>query len=127
MEATALLTFYRPAGDEVADVDDVTQLADVLACLDTLEEGFRLLIDEVETVPGTLQAKVGTDDAHVVCHDLVDFLDALCDEHTLLVGHRPLVIPLRNVGVKGIFIDMFERMACRRLRIDHRLDERVGG
>lgn len=51
VQSTALLALQCPAGDEVADIDHVTELADVTTCLHTLEETLRLLIEHVETVP----------------------------------------------------------------------------
>ena len=40
VESAALLALEGPAGDEVAHVDHVTQFADILRRLDTLEESM---------------------------------------------------------------------------------------
>ncbi len=87
VETTALLALDSHAGDEITYVDHVAKLAKLLAHLHTLEEVLGLLIEQVETVPGTLQSEVASHDAHIVAHAFAHFLDALGDEHLLLVGH----------------------------------------
>ena len=86
VETTALFALYRHAGDEITHVDHVAKLAELLAYLDTLEEVLGLLVQQVESVPGTFQSEVAAHDAHVVAHAFAHFLDALCDEYFLLVG-----------------------------------------
>ena len=56
VESAALLTFEGPAGDEVAHIDHIAQLADILRGLDTLEKAFGLFIQHVETIPRTVQS-----------------------------------------------------------------------
>ena len=55
VQATALLPLHRLLGDEVTDVDQVTQLANFARGLAVLEEAFRLLVEDVEAVPGPRQ------------------------------------------------------------------------
>ena len=95
METTALLALDSHTGDEVTYIDHVAELAELLAHLDTLEEILGLFVKKVEAVPGTLQAKVATHDAHVVAHTFANFLDALGNQYLLLVGQGTLVVPVK--------------------------------
>ena len=106
VEAATLLALQGPAGDEITHIDHIAQFTDVLRSFDALEEALCLLIKHVETIPSTMEAQVGTHDADIVRHDLVDFLDALGDEHLLLIGHRALIVPLRHLCVVVVEIDM---------------------
>ena len=81
VQASTLLTLEGPARNQITHVDHVAELANVLRGFDALEEALCLLIEHVETVPGTVQAQVRADDAHIVRHNLIDFLHALGDEH----------------------------------------------
>lgn len=95
--------------------------------LHTFEEGLGLLVEQVETVPGALQAEVAAHYSDVVRHYLAHLLDALGDEHFLLVGHSSLVVPFRHIGVERVRVDSLERMAGCSVGIDDSLDERVAG
>ena len=66
MEPSTLLALQGPASDEITHIDHVTQFADILRRLDALEEALSLFIEHIETIPGTMQAQVGTHDAHIV-------------------------------------------------------------
>ena len=126
VETTTLLALNGPTGDEVADIDHVTQFTDVLAGFHTLEQGFGLFVQQVETVPGSLQAQVAAYDADIIGHDLTDFLDTLRDEHMLLVGKGALIIPFGNAGVVGLFIDMLQGMTGSGFGINDGFNQRVG-
>ena len=125
VETTALLAFYRHAGDEITHVDHVAELAEFLAYLHTLEEILGLFVKKVEAVPGTLQAKVAAHDAHVVAHAFAHLLDALGNQYLLLVGQGTLVVPGRNLLVEIVFIHMLQTVLGSSLGINHSLDERV--
>lgn len=79
MKASGLLALFGLAHDEVADVDDVAQLAYLAGGFGALEQALGLLVEDVEAVPSSVEAEVGADDAHVGTHYLVDLLDALGD------------------------------------------------
>jgi len=123
VEAAALFAFEGPAGDEIADINHVAQLADVAAGLDTLEEALGLFVEHVETVPGTVQAQVAAYDAYVVGHDLVDLADGLGDEYFLLVGHRTLVVPFGDAVVPVVEVDVLQGVLGSGVGIDDGLDE----
>ena len=58
VQAAAFLAFHGLAGDEVAHVDHVAQLADVLGGLHTFEELFRLFVKQIQTGSDAFQAQV---------------------------------------------------------------------
>ena len=55
VQSATFLALHRLAGDEVTDVDHVTQLAQLFGRLATLEEAFRLFVQDVQAVPGAGQ------------------------------------------------------------------------
>ena len=59
VQSTTLLALQGPTGDEVADVDDVAQLADASADGAGLEQFLGFLIEYVQAVPGTVQTCSG--------------------------------------------------------------------
>ena len=126
VQTTTLLALQRPTSDEITHVDHVAQFADVATGLDAFEQAFRLLVKHIQTVPGSMQAQVGANDAHIVRHNLVDLLDRLGDEHLLFVGHRTLIVPFRHALVIVVLVNMLQGVASSCLGIDHSLDERVG-
>jgi len=125
VQAATLLALQCLARDQVADVDHVAQLADVSRRLHALEQVLRLFVEQVETLPGAAQTQVAADDADVGRHDLAHLPRVLRDEHFLLVRHRSLVVPLRHALVEVVLVDDGQRVFGSRIRIDHRLDERV--
>ena len=127
VKTTALLALYCHAGDKIAHVDHIAELAEILAYLDTLEEILGLFVEKVETVPGTLQTEVAANDAYIVAHAFAYFLDALGNQNLLFVGHGTLVVPCRNLLVEIIFIYMLQTVLGSCLGINHSLDERVAG
>ena len=127
VQASALLALQGEARDEIAHVDHIAQLADVLRCLHALKQSFRLFIEHVQSVPGAVQSQVRAHDAHIVRHNLVHLLHALRNQHLLLVGHRALVVPFGHAFVKVIQVDVLQRVASGSIGIDHGLDERVAG
>ena len=58
VQATALLALYGHAGDEVSSIDHVAELAEVTRDLHTFEQALRLLIEQVEAIPCTLEDAV---------------------------------------------------------------------
>ncbi len=56
--------------DEVAYVDDVSELADLARCLRAFEESFGFLVKDVESVPGAVEAEVAAHDAYIGTHYL---------------------------------------------------------
>ena len=58
VQAAAFLALHGLAGDEVAHVDHVAQLADVLGGLHTFEELFRLFVKQIQTGSDAFQAQV---------------------------------------------------------------------
>ena len=70
VKTTALLALDSHTGDEIAHVDHVAELAELLAYLYTLEEILGLFVEKVETVPGTLQTEIAAHDAYIVAHAL---------------------------------------------------------
>ena len=118
VQSAAFLPLYGLPGYQVADVDHVAQFADVLRRLHPFEEVFRLLIQQVQPVPRTLQAQIAAHDADVVAHDFADFLDALRDQDVLFIGHRSLVVPFGNVRVVVVAVYHPEGMFGCRLGVD---------
>ena len=58
VKPSALLALQSPTSDEIAHIDHIAQLADILRGLYALKETLSLLVEHVETVPGTMQTKV---------------------------------------------------------------------
>ena len=127
VQSAAFLALQRLPRDEVTNVNHVPQFADVLRGLHTLEEVFRLFVEQVEAFPGTMKPKVAADDSHVGGHDLVHFLHVLRDEHLLFIRHRSLVVPFRDTFVEVVRIDDFQRVTGSGVGIDHGFDERIAG
>ena len=126
VEPAALLALQGLTHYEVCDVDDVAQLAQLARRLAGLEEPFGLLIEDVEAVPGPLQAQVGAHYANVITHDLVHFLHRLCDENHLLRMRGAGIVPFRHVGAQLVAFDGLRRVGGRRVGIYHGLYQRVG-
>ena len=66
VQASALFALDGLSCDEIAHIDHIAQFADILGGLDALEEFLCLLIDDVQTCPGAMQAQVGAHDAYIV-------------------------------------------------------------
>ena len=60
VQASGLLALLGLTHYEVADIDDVAQLADFARCFRLLEKLLGLLIENVEAVPCTVKTEVGT-------------------------------------------------------------------
>ena len=105
MQASAFLAFHRLSGYQVTDVNHIAEFAKFAGCFATLEETFRFFIQDVQTVPGTDEADVATDNAHVSFHYLIHFLHALGDEYSFFGILRTLGIPLRKIFIEFITID----------------------
>ena len=65
MESTALFALERMTGDEIADVDHITEFANVACSLNPLEEIFRLLEEQVQAFLCTTETEVTANDADV--------------------------------------------------------------
>lgn len=127
VEAAALLAFLGLAHDQVADVDDVAQLADLARRLGAFEQFLCLLVEDVEAVPGAVEAQVGAHDADICTHDLVDLADALGDEHHLLGMARALVVPGGHIVAEAVAGHYLGGVARSCVGIYHCLYERIGG
>ena len=127
VETTALLAFYRHAGDEITHVNHVAELAEFLAYLYTLEEIFCLFVEKVETVPCSLQTEVAAHDAYIVAHAFAHLFHALCNQHLLFVGQSTFIIPCWYLLIEVVLIYMFNTVLGSSLGINHSLDERVAG
>ena len=127
MEPATLLTLHSLAGDEVAHVDHVAQLAQFARSLAAFEEGFGLLVEDVEAVPRTLETGVAAHDTYVGFHDLIDLLHALRDEHAFLGRDGSRVVPLGDVVIVVVAVKDAQGMLGRRIGIDDGLKQRVGG
>ena len=125
MKTAAFLAFYCHAGYQVARVYDIAQLAKLLGDFHALEQILCLFVKKIQTVPGSFQTKVGTYYADIVAHYLANFLDALCYEHILFVGKRPVVVPFRHFLVEVVFIYVLYGMASCRISVYHSLYQRV--
>ena len=127
VQAAALLALERLAGDEVAHVNHVAQLANVAGSLYVLVKFLSLLVEQVEACPSTLQAQVGAHNAHIGRHNLFHLLHVLCYEHLLLVGERTLVVPFGHAVVEVVLVDVLNRMLGCCVGVNYCLDERVAG
>jgi hypothetical protein len=58
VQTSALLALQSPTGNQVTYVNHITELTDVLRSFDTLKKAFGLLVEHIQTVPGTMQAQV---------------------------------------------------------------------
>ena len=65
MQSAAFLALHCLAGDQVTDVDHVTQFAQLFGGLATFEEAFCLFVQDVQAVPGASQTRIAADDADV--------------------------------------------------------------
>ena len=74
-----------------------------------------------------MQAQVASDNANIVRHDLSDLFHILCYKHLLLIGHRPFIVPLGNLLIKGIFVDVSDGVLCGFISIYDGFDEGVTG
>ena len=110
MQTSAFFAFYSPASNEISHIYHVSQFADISAGINTFEEGFCLFIQGIETHPGTLQTKVGTNNTDIVGHDSTYLMNTLGNEYFLLIRKSALIIPFGNKGIELIFVDMFKRM-----------------
>ena len=63
MQSAAFLALHCLAGDQVTDVDHVTQFAQLFGGLATFEEAFCLFVQDVQAVPGASQTRIAADDA----------------------------------------------------------------
>ena len=63
MQPATFLTFHCLTGDQVTDVDHVTQFTQFFGGLATFEEAFRLFVQDVQAVPGAGQAGVAANNA----------------------------------------------------------------
>ena len=127
VETTALLAFYRHAGDEITHVDHVAELAEFLAYLYTLEEVFCLFVEKIEAVPCSLQTEIAAHDAYIVAHAFAHLFHALCNQHLLFVGQSTFIIPCWYLLIEVVLIYMFNTVLGSSLGINHSLDERVAG
>lgn len=126
MQSAAFLALHCLAGDQVTDVDHVTQFAQLFGGLATFEEAFRLFVQDVQAVPGASQTRIAADDADVCLHDLVYLLHALGDQHAFFGGDRTFVVPFGDVGVEVVaFEDTQDMFGCR-IRIYDCFDQRIG-
>ena len=122
VQSAGLLALERLTGDEVADVDHIAQLANLLVRLDAFEEVFGLFVEQVESFPRAAQTQIGADDTDIRGHDLADLFDILRDEHALFVGQRAFVIPCRHLFVEIIAVNDTQTVLRRRVGIDHGFD-----
>ena len=127
VETTALLAFYRHAGDEITHVDHVAELAEFLAYLYTLEEVFCLFVEKIEAVPCSLQTEVAAHDAYIVAHAFAHLFHALCNQHLLFVGQSTFIVPCWYLLIEVVFIYMLDAVLGSSLGINHSRDERVAG
>ncbi len=127
VETTALLAFYRHAGDEITHVDHVAELAEFLAYLYTLEEVFCLFVEKIETVPCSFQTEVTAHDTYIVAHAFANLFHALSNQPLLFVGQSTFIVPCWYLLVEVVLIYMFNTVLGSSLGINHSLDERVAG
>ena len=102
MQPATFLTFHCLTGDQVTDVDHVTQFTQFFGGLATFEEAFRLFVQDVQAVPGAGQAGITADDADIRFHDLVHFFHALGDQYAFFGGNRTFIVPFGDVGIEVV-------------------------
>ena len=127
VKASRLFAFEGLAHHKICYVDDVAKFAELACWLGATEEVFGLFVEDVETIPGTLEAKVASYDANIITHDEVDFSLALCDEHHLVGMLSAFVVPVGHIVAEVVAIDQRFGMSLGSVGIDHSLDQRVGG
>ena len=126
MQPTRLFALLGLTHDQIADVDDVAQLADLTRGLGTLEQTLCLFVEYVKSVPRPIKAKIGADYSHVCAHDLSHLLGALSDQHHLFGVGRSFIVPVGHIGAQIVAANSFAGMAGRSIRIDNGLDKRIG-
>ena len=127
MAAAAFLTLHSLAHDDVAGVDHVAEFANVHVDLRAEEELLSLFVKDVESGPSTLQAELGTDDADVGLHDLLNFGLRVGDEVEFLLAYAAGIDPVGDVGAISEFIDTGDAVLGCQVGIDDGFDEGVGG
>lgn len=126
VQSAAFLALHGLAGNQVSYVNHVAQFAKLAGGLAALEQFFRLLVKNIQAVPCAGQAGVAADDAYIGFHNLVHFLHALRNEHTLFVGDGALVVPFGDVFVEIITFQYAQRMLGGCIGINYRFNQRVG-
>ena len=81
MQSAAFLAFHCLAHNQIADIHHIAQFTDFSGSDTTFEQAFSLFVDNVQSVPGTFQAKVAADNTYLRTLNLIHFLHALCDEY----------------------------------------------
>lgn len=123
VEATALVTLLRHLDDEVADINLIAELAELLADMAALIKFLCLAIDNLEAIESSLEAHIAADDADIIAHNGLNLLVGLGDEDHLLVVNHAIVVPLRDIVAPfGVFHDL-DRVGSRHIGIDESLEQ----
>ena len=126
MQASAFLAFHGLSGNQVTDVNHVAKLTKFTGCLTTLEEAFGFFIQDVQSVPGTDEADIATDNTYVCFHNLVHFLHALGDKYQFFRIHGTFGIPFRDVFVTFIAVHHAQGVLGCSVGIYHGFNQGVG-
>ena len=126
VEAAALLAGHGVAHDEVADVDEVAELADFRIQDGLLVEFLGLAVEDLETVEGALQTQVGTHDADIAAHDGLQLLALLRDEHHLLVEDGAFAVPVGHVVADLDARQVFDSPDTGTVREDQSFEQGIG-
>ena len=105
MQSAAFLAFHCLAHNQIADIHHIAQFTDFSGSDTTFEQAFSLFVDNVQSVPGTFQAKVAADNTYIRTHNLVHFFHTLRDEHHFFRRTGSFIVPFGNIFIIRILID----------------------
>ena len=71
MQSAAFLAFHCLAHNQIADIHHIAQFTDFSGSDTTFEQAFSLFVDNVQSVPGTFQAKVAADNTYIRTYVLI--------------------------------------------------------
>jgi hypothetical protein len=97
VQTSGFVALFGLAHNQIADVDDVAEFANLTRGFRAFEQTLCLLIKDVKTVPCTVKAQVAANDADIGTHNLIYLFDALSDEYHLLGVASAFVVPVGNV------------------------------
>jgi hypothetical protein len=98
MQPLTLLSRLGHLNNEITNIDEIAQFAEFLGKFGSFVEVLGFFIDNFQAIEGPLKAEFGTNDAHIIGHDLLDFLHVLGDEYHFLGIAGTGLIPIRDIG-----------------------------
>ena len=87
MQSAAFFAFHCLTHNQISYVDHITQFANLSGGYAAFEQAFSFFVNDIQSVPGTFQAKVAADNTYIV---LIIWLTSfmLCVISTISSGER---------------------------------------